>query len=197
MNYRIDKQGLLDRISVWDSFLKRKVHLIACGGTALTLLGIKDSTKDIDLIVPDLTEHEYLINRLKQLGYKSASGWGWARGDGFIFDLFRGKMVHTTGLLESPLDKGNHILIKEYSYIYLGVLNYYDLIIAKLFRGATVDIEDCLALIKHKKQEIDIKMLINRFRETASFDVSEDKVNKNLEYFLKIIKKEGLSDEKG
>ncbi|MCK5615698.1 hypothetical protein KAR91_78270 [Candidatus Pacearchaeota archaeon] len=194
MNYRIDKQGLLDRISIWDSFLKRKVHLIACGGTALTLLGVKASTKDIDLIVPDLTEYKYLINNLKQLGYKSASGWGWTRGDGFIFDLFRGKIVHTTELLDSPLNKGNHILIKEFSHIYLGVLNYYDLIMAKLFRATTVDIEDCLSLVKDKRQEIDLNLLEKRFRETASFDVSEDKVNNNLEYFLKIIKKEGLSD---
>lgn len=189
MNYRIDKQGLLDKISVWDSFLKRKVHLIACGGTALTLLGVKASTKDIDLIVPDLTEYKYLINNLKQLGYKSASGWGWTRGDGFIFDLFRGKKVHTTELLDSPLDKGNHILMREFSHIYLGVLNYYDLIIAKLFRATTVDIEDCLSLMKDKRQEIDPNLLEKRFRKTASFDVSEDKVNNNLEYFLKMIKK--------
>jgi len=194
MDYRIDKQDLLDRISAWDSFLKRKVHLIACGGTALTLLGVKASTKDIDLIVPDLTEYKYLINNLKQLGYKPASGWGWTRGDGFIFDLFRDKKVHTTELLDSPLDKGNHILIKEFSHIYLGVLNYYDLIIVKLFRGTTVDIEDCLSLMKDKIQEIDLNLLERRFRETASFDVSEDKVNNNLEYFLKVIKKEGLSD---
>jgi len=31
-----------------------------------------------------------------------------------------------------------------------------------------------------------------RFKETASFDVSEDKVNKNFEYFLKVLEKEGL-----
>jgi len=195
MNYRTDKQGLLDRISVWDTFLKRKVHLIACGGTALTLLGVKASTKDIDLIVPDLTEYEYLIDNLKQLGYKSVSGWGWARGDGFIFDLFRGKMVHTTELLDSPLDKRNHILVKEFSYIYLGVLNYYDLIIVKLFRATTVDIEDCLSLVKNKRQGIDMNLLEKRFRETASFDVSEDKVNNNWKHFLKMIKKEGLSDD--
>ncbi len=189
MNYRIDKQGLLDKISVWDSFLKRKVHLIACGGTALTLLGVKASTKDIDLIVPDLIEYEYLVNNLKQLGYRSASGWGWTRGDGFIFDLFRDKIVHTTELLDSPLDKGNHILIKEFSHIYLGVLNYYDLIIVKLFRATTVDIEDCLSLMKDKRQEIDLNLLEKRFRETASFDVSEDRVNDNWEHFLKMIKK--------
>lgn len=194
MNYRIDKQGLLDRISAWDGFLKRKVHLIACGGTALTLLGVKASTKDIDLIVPDLTEYEYLINNLEQIGYKPASGWGWTSGDGFIFDLFRDKIVHTTELLDSPLNKENHSLIKEFSHIYLGVLNYYDLIIVKLFRATTVDIEDCLSLMKDKRQEIDLNLLVKRFRETASFDVSEDKVNNNLEYFLKIIKKEGLND---
>ena len=182
MEYRIDKQGLLNRISAWDSFLKKEVHLIACGGTALTLLGVKPSTKDIDLIVPDLDEYEYLISILQQLGYKSASGWGWKREDGFIFDLFRGKSIHTTELLESPLKKENHILVKEFDRVYLGVLNYYDIIISKLFRATSVDLEDCLILIKNKKKDIDLKRLRVRFKETASFDVSEAKVSKNFEH---------------
>lgn len=156
MEYRIDKQGLLNRITVWDSFLKRKVHLIACGGTALTLLGVKESTKDIDFIVPDTTEYKYLISNLKQLGYKPASGSGWTKQDGFVFELFRGKFVHTTELLESPLNKRNNIPIKEFSYIYLGVLNYYDLIITKLFRAATIDIDDCLSLVRAQRQSIDL-----------------------------------------
>lgn len=196
MEYRIDKQGLLDRVAVWDSFLKRKVHLIACGGTALTLLNVKPSTKDVDLMVPNVYEHAYLISTLKQLGYKSASGWGWKRDNGFIFDLFRGKTVHTTELLESPLEKGNNILVKEFSRIYLGILNYYDLIISKLFRATTVDIEDCVLLVKTKKKNIDLKHFEERFRKTASFDISEDKVNKNLEHFLNVLKKEGLTDGK-
>jgi len=196
MEYRIDKEGLFDRLSAWDAFLKRKVHLIACGGTALTILDVKPSTKDIDLMVPNLDEYEYLIGVLKQLGYKPASGWGWERGDGFIFDLFRGKAVHTTELLESPLEKGNHTLIKEFSHIYLGVLNYYDIIISKLFKGTTVDIEDCLSLVKGKRDEIDIKRLDSRFRETAAYDVSEASVNKNLEHFLKILNKKGLLNER-
>lgn len=186
--YRIDRQRLLNEIGAWGSFLKRKVHLIACGGTALTLLGIKPSTKDIDLIVPELKEYDYLIATLKQLGYKSVTGSGWKRKDGFIFEFFRGKFVHTTELLESPLEKKNHVLIKEFNHIYLGVLNYYDLIISKLFRGDGVDIEDCLILIKNKGKDIDLKLLEKRFRETASCDVSEERVDKNLEYFLKIVK---------
>lgn len=192
MEYRINKQGLLDRLIIWDGFLRRTVHLIACGGTAMTLLGVKESTKDIDLVVPELAEYEYLTRTLKQLGYKSVTGSGWARGDDFIFELFRGERVHTTELLESPLKKGNNILIKELSHIYLGALNYYDLIISKLFRGNTVDVEDCLALMRMKGQEISIKDLKTRYHETASFDVSEDKVNKNLEYFLRILEEQGL-----
>jgi len=192
MEYRIDKRGLLDRITAWDGFLRRKVHLIACGGTALTLLGVKSSTKDIDLMVPKLDEYEYLVGILKQLGYKSVSGWGWARGDGFIFDLFRGKTIHTTELLESPLKKGQHTVIKEFSRIYLGVLNDYDIIISKLFRATTVDNEDCLALIRNKIEKIDFRLLDEQFRETASYDVSESKVIKNWEHFLKLAEKKGL-----
>lgn len=193
MEYRIDKPGLMERVSAWNDYLRRKVRLIACGGTALTLLGVKPSTKDVDLLVPDLSEYEYLVDTLKQLGYHSASGWGWARDDGFIFDLFRGKAVHTTELLDSPLEKDRHILIKEFSYIYLGVLNYADLIISKISRAASVDIEDCLALIKSKRKEIEFKYLKERFAETAGYDISRDNMMKNWEHFVRMLKKEGLA----
>lgn len=192
MEYRIDKQGLLDALGAWNGFLKRRVRLVACGGTALTLLDIKASTKDIDLLVPETDEYNYLLKMLKDLGYSSSSGPGWARDDGFTFDLFRGKSVHTTEPLESPLDKGNNITVKEFSYIYLGVLNYYDLLITKLFRGTSVDMDDCLVLMKAKRAEIDIGRLSRRFKETASYDVSEDKVNDNLEHFMRLLKKEGF-----
>jgi len=196
MEYRVDKESLFNVIRGWDTFLKKRIHLIACGGTALTLLGIKASTKDIDLMVPNLDEYDYLIKILKQLGYKPTSGWGWRRQDEFIFDLFPGKRIHTTELLESPLNKDNHILIKELTYIYLGALNYYDIIISKLFRATQTDIDDCLSLLKVKGKEINLKFLEKRFRKTASFDVSEDKINRNFDHFLKILKKEGLADEK-
>lgn len=69
MEYRLNKKSLLEVLSQWNGFLKRKVHLIACGGTALTLLDIKPSTKDVDMIVPVEVEYRYLIKILKDLGY--------------------------------------------------------------------------------------------------------------------------------
>jgi len=50
MEYRLNKQTLLDVLGQWNAFFKRKIHLIACGGTALTLLDIKQSTKDVDFL---------------------------------------------------------------------------------------------------------------------------------------------------
>jgi hypothetical protein len=188
MNDRANKKLLLARLADWDSFLRKRVRLIACGGTALTLLNIKPSTKDIDLIVPDIEEYEYLVRTLDQLGYESVSGSGLRRGDDFVFDLFRGHRVHTTDLLESPLEPANHLLIKEFNYVYLGVLNFYDLLISKLFRGTTADMEDCMALMSHKGKGIDIQIFEKRFRATASYDISEERMIKNLEYFLRLIK---------
>ncbi|MEK7309314.1 MAG: DUF6036 family nucleotidyltransferase [Planctomycetota bacterium] len=195
MDYRIDKGGLFGRLMVWNDFLKRRVHLIACGGTALTLQGIKPSTKDIDLLVPVQAEYDYLIKTLDQLGYKPVKAYGWSRDDGFIFDLFRYKRIHTTELLESPLEPGNHVLVKEFSRIYLGMLNHYDLIISKLFRFTQVDIDDCLALIRAKTREIDFTKLRSRFEATAQYDTSEEAVLKNLEHFWRILKKEKLINE--
>lgn len=193
--YKISKNELLNRFVDWDSFLKRKVHLIACGGTAMTLLGVKESTKDIDLMVPIEKEREYLLKLLLELGYKNVTGWGWARDDGFVFDLFRGKSIHTTELLESPLDMNNHVLVKEFSHIYLGVLNTSDILISKLFRSTQVDVDDCLMLVKHEGSRINWKALEARYRDTAAYDVSEGVVMKNWEHFVRQAKEKGLYHE--
>jgi hypothetical protein len=193
MEYRLNKQTLLNVLGQWNGFLKRKVHLIACGGTALTLMDIKPSTKDVDFLVPNATEHRYLIRILKDLGYQQTTASGWRRKENlFIFDLFPGKCIHTTELLESPLKDGNHLLLKEFSHLYIGVLNEYDLVVSKLFRGTEVDFEDCLMLVKARKDKMDVKRLEQHFREMAGYDISEDRITKHLERFLSLLKEEKL-----
>lgn len=191
MDYILNKSDILNTLSIWSNFLKKKVHLIACGGTALTLLDLKASTKDVDFIVPIESEYSYLLRILKDLGYAQTTSTKWKREDEqYEYDLFKGKFVHTTELLDSPLDEGKHFLFTEFSHVYIGILNYYDLIISKLFRGTSVDIEDCLALIKTKKDKIDIDLFKKRFIETAKYEVAENRVIKNLEGFLEILKGE-------
>jgi hypothetical protein len=177
-------------MSGWDRFLKRKVRIIACGGTALTLLNVKASTKDIDFLIPDSKEYKYLVKTITDLGYERKTGTGWQKERGYIFDLFVGKTIFTTELLDSPLNEGNYISFKNFTYIHLSVLNYYDLIISKLFRFSPVDIKDCFSLIKQKADEIDIKKLKSRFLETSSYDISDEKNRKNFEHFLNMLTRE-------
>jgi len=191
MEYKsITKQELFDILEIWDKYIPGKVHLIACGGTALTLQDIKDSTKDVDFIVPEENEYVNLIRTIKKLGYKETTGHGWARDDGFLFDLFKGKYVHTTELLESPLDQGNNIPVKEFKKFYVGVLNDYDLIISKIFRGTSTDYDDCLSLIRSKGKKIDIETLKNRYKETADYDNNPERMMHNLDSLLMRIPKE-------
>ncbi len=191
MEYRINKQTLLDVMGQWNRFLKRKIHLVACGGTAMTLLQVKPSTKDVDFMVPRTGEHGYLIKVLKTLGYEQVTGSGWQRkGDIFRFDLFEGNRIHTTELLESPLEPGNHTLLKEYSRLYIGILNEYDLIASKLMRGTTVDSEDCLMLMKSIRHRIDIERLVNHYRELASYDIAEARIAVHIDRFIELLKEE-------
>jgi len=195
MEYRLDKNRLLDTLGEWNRFLKRKVHLIACGGTAMTLIGVKPSTKDVDFVAPMVREHDYLTKQLKALGYKQTTGSGWKRdGEDFRFDIFRGNRIHTTELLASPLEEGKHSILMEFSHLYIGILNDYDLISSKLMRGTRVDFEDCLSLAEARREEIDIERLIHHFHEMVSYDVAEYRLRPNIDHFLVLLREKGLYD---
>jgi len=182
--YRIDKQGLWNILEQWDKYIPGKIRLVACGGTALTLQDLKESTKDVDFLVPEENEYRILIQAIKRLGYRQSAGSGWARDDGFKFDLFAGKKVFTTELLESPLEEKNHILIRALRKLYVATLNDYDLAISKLFRGDGADIQDCLILVQARGKKFDLEEFKARYRETAKYEINEKRMLNNLEGFL-------------
>jgi len=195
MEYRLNKDHLLNVLEEWNRFLKRKVHLIACGGTAMTLSGVKPSTKDVDFMVPNIQEHQYLIKQLRALEYAPVTGFGWKRaGEIFQFDIFHGNFIHTTELLTSPLEKDGNSPLKEYSHLYLGILNDYDLISSKLMRGTRVDFDDCLSLAEAHRANLDIDRLVGHFNELISFDVAEARLRPHMQHFLELLQKRGLYD---
>ena len=183
IKYRLSANDLLDTLDNWNSLMNFRVHLIACGGTALTLLKIKDSTRDIDFTVPMQKEYDRLMKFLRDLGYEEKGG-GLAHDDdpNFIYQFWCGDKVFTTDLLDSPLDPGNHILIKRWSYIYLAALNLTDLIITKMFRGTSVDRDDCIAAFATGK--VNAEKLLERYSETARYDLNPEKMMKNFVYLV-------------
>lgn len=182
---------LMAVLEEWDRLIRGRISLIACGGTALTLQGIKASTKDIDFVVPDPRHYQRLIGLLKKLDYRRVTGNGWSLDGQIIFDLFEGSRVHTTDLLESPLRPGGNIAIKSMKRIYVGALNDLDLIISKMFRGTEVDVEDCVRLIRSRGNDFELETLRGRYRETAQFDVNEHRMLAHLEVLMRALKQGG------
>ena len=193
MEYRLNKDRLLEILGDWNRFLRRKVHLIACGGTAMTLLGVKPSTKDVDFMAPRDAEYHYLTKQLKALGYKQTTGSGWMRqGEDFRFDIFCGNRIHTTELLVSPLDEGRHSALMEFSHLYIGILNDYDLIASKLMRGTRVDFDDCVNLAEAHQATLDIQQLVRHFIDLVRYDVADYRLRPNIDHFLDLLKERGL-----
>jgi len=119
MQQRLTKNQLLEILEGWNHILRRRVRMIACGGTAMTLLGVKASTRDVDFMVPNGREYKYLTAKLMDIGYELQTGWH-REDEPFRFDLFQDSKIHTTTLLDSPLERERHTLLVEYSHLYIG-----------------------------------------------------------------------------
>jgi len=191
IKYRITGMELIETIDNWEHLINFKVNLIGCGGTALTLLEIKDSTKDIDMIVPVQNEYERLMTFLRSIGYQE-KGNGLAHPDdpNFQYQFWTGNRVFTTGLLDSPLEPDKNILIKKWKHIYLGALNLQDLIITKMFRGTQVDLDDCVAAFAASK--MNPEALLERYAESAKYDLNPEKMIMNFIIFTEALAEKGL-----
>ena len=137
-----DKSALLEFLEVLNDDLTRKITLVAAGGTAMTLLGLKPSTIDIDFTIPsvDLLEFERTLKN-NPPGYKVDK---WA--DGYVF---------CQSLPADYLDKS--MKIKEYSHILLKALQPVDIVVTKIGRLNQRDIQDietCIREFKISKDEI-------------------------------------------
>jgi hypothetical protein len=195
IKYRLRVNDLLDTLDNWNSLMNFRVRLIACGGTALTLLKIKDSTKDIDFTVPVEREYDRLMKFLRALGYEEKGG-GLAHDDdpNFIYQFWCGNKVFTTNLLDSPLEPGKNIPIKRWSHIHLAALNLTDLIITKMFRGTPVDRDDCIAAFA--TGQVNADELLERYSEAARYDLNPEKMMRNFVYLAEGLRKlELISDE--
>ena len=67
-------------------------------------------------------------------------------------------------------------------------LKHYDLVISKMFRGSPVDEQDCLSLIRAHRQRFDLKRFEAQYRETAKYEINEQKALDTLDLLLEKIR---------
>jgi hypothetical protein len=192
--YRFTGNDLIQTLEQWEHLLTFRVHLIACGGTALTLLGIKQSTKDADFVVPIRRECERLKAFLVKLGY-SERGGGLSHSEQpfFLFQFWPGNRVFTTDLLHSPLEPERHIVLRKWRHVYLGALSLIDLIITKMMRGTGTDVNDSIAAFA--TGQVDAEMLLQEYLEAARYDLNPDKAMRNFVRLTQKLHTEGLVND--
>ena len=160
----VTDKDLVDLLEDVDRYLKGTVIIIAIGGTAMTLTGMKDSTIDVDLDVPNAQQFKELKNTLLQIGFSNIRPGGSnlkvMAPNGIILDLFSQNYIFGVQLVE-PLKT---ISIKQFKHINLQAIGPYDLIITKTARSDTRDFDDILALAR--MQTIDFGKLFQRFKNT-------------------------------
>jgi len=171
------KNTKLTGLNDLDSFLNlladlnEPLELFAIGGTAMVLSGIKESTRDIDFLT---TETQEKIRRFFNLaGLKEESSNKlcniWRLGN-IRIDLFYDGFI--LGVPFPDDWKSLSKKIREIGKVKLYILNWYDLIITKISRSETRDIEDIIAIIKN--QSLDFEFLKKRYYSIAETALISD-----------------------
>ena len=171
----VDKNWLLSMLEEWNAAAakgKLGMRLIAIGGTALTLLNIKASTKDIDFTVPE-EDLAALSALLEKTGAKAAGGVSFRTKEGARLDIFKDGQIFSTTLPEDFLEQS--AMIRDFGSIKLYALSVYDIIITKLARNSVSDEEDIKAVFKGCA--IDTGRLKRRHEEAQKLNY-----DKNLKY---------------
>jgi len=165
---RVSKDELLKFLEVFDLELKRKITIVAVGGTAMTLLGIKESTKDIDFNIPSESDYDEFIqieNKIKP---------------NIKIDCYSQNMIFSEALPRDYLK----IAIKyksKFDKIELYILNPIDIVCSKISRLDESDIEDIKECIKDFKfTKTQIKKRALKYSRAGSDDI----FNQNLKYIL-------------
>lgn len=156
------KEELLTFLKNIDRKLPHKITIVAIGGTALTLLNLKESTRDIDFDLPLEKDWKALVDLFKKLDFEP-EGFAWFTSTGLRIDVFRQGYIFCTQLPSDYVEKSK--LALKLDKITLKTLSLEDIIVTKLGRGDERDFQDIKQIYLHAR--IDNEQLAERFFEIA------------------------------
>ncbi|MDD4878309.1 MAG: hypothetical protein PHO02_04715 [Candidatus Nanoarchaeia archaeon] len=141
------------------SKLKNKITCYAAGGTAMLFYGLKETTKDIDLIFTAEKDRQQFIDAIQELGYKSMNPikiYGkkenrpmmLTRGDE-RFDLFLIKVISFS--LSKTMQERCEQTHEYGSKLVLKIMNPHDILLMKCATDRIKDREDARSIIENIK----------------------------------------------
>ncbi|MBI2559459.1 hypothetical protein HYW20_09115 [Candidatus Woesearchaeota archaeon] len=160
----IDRNELVKWLRSIDKKLRSKITLIAVGGTAMTLLGLKSSTRDIDFCIKSDEKKDFS----KALDKK------------FKVDIFTDGCIFSEQLPADYSEKSKEII--RMKNIDLKALSPIDIIITKAARFNARDEEDIKALSKYADKD----ELVKRFNDVLkSYSGKEEDYKYHFNIILK------------
>lgn len=165
---QFDKQRLLEFLGELDEEVEEDITLVAAGGTAMTLLGLKKSTMDIDFTIPE--EHVKIFeSALKRTPH------------GFKIDYWPGGTVFSQTLPDDYLKKSIPVKTKL-RRIRLMALHPIDIVATKIGRLDERDLQDIRACVEKyglKKEQIKERA------ENVEYVGHEQTYQSNLQHVMK------------
>ena len=162
----LDKNKLIEFLKALDKKTTKRITLIAVGGTAMTLLNIKKSTRDIDFTAPteDYREFRKVLNKTPH---------------GFEIHLWPDGTVFSQFLPDDYEDKS--VTITKLNHTTLKALNPIDIVVTKIGRLDPRDLEDIADCIEKKRLS---KRQIKERAEDIQYVGKEKTYKTNLKYVL-------------
>jgi len=140
----------LDKLS---SKISRPVNLFVIGGLGLMHYGLKEATKDIDVVLKTLSEFDELTDSLEELGYRVPSSVEISRPyrkiaatkilenkDGFRWDIFLQQVCQALAFSKEMESKATSLYTKEFLTVLL--VSKEDLFLFKAVTEREADLGD-------------------------------------------------------
>lgn len=136
--------------------LKRKVKCFVIGGSAMLYYKLKDATKDIDIVLLNENDRNYILKLMKSLGYSERNARILyinkknvpillQRGQD-RFDLFN-RVIINLRFSDGMADRSN--IVYEYANLIVNVVSPEDIIILKCATDRAGDRLDAASIIKN------------------------------------------------
>lgn len=138
----LDSSELIEFLEEVEKVLSRSITIVGVGGTALTLLGIKPSTRDVDFTIPG-EDYDKFQDALRSTPH------------GFKVDCWKDGAVFSQMLPDDYVRKSSDI--RKLKRIRLKALSPVDIVVTKIGRldeRDKQDIEACIKRFKLRKDQI-------------------------------------------
>jgi len=177
--------------------IKKQMMIYAIGGTAMMFYGLKETTKDIDLIFLNQKERDEFMNAAKQIGWNYLNPelvYGDRENKPIMLkfgesrlDLFVKEVISFT--FSEEMQK-RAITIRQFEKnLIVKIADIHDIILMKCAADRIRDVDDVKTIVENK--EIDFDILIREAKNQLA--LGKERTIMELGYFLEKLKKLGTA----